>query len=362
MSGWRTLEIGREAWRSTTVSMVRTVATVVLAGGLAFGLTWMDLAATDDALAFQREFARLGGFVAVASDSQDQVPVGRCVSLAQRVGVIAAGALSAGNTVQLHEAPGTMFQTGTATPGAILLWAADPPSHADLAVGTVLGRAAADELGLATGMLLGADGLDTAQTVGAVIDTEARNPFVSRWIIQVGPPAGTASQCWVEFAPGTLETGLQVLAATFAELQPDLEVRRWIRLDDFARDPVADLAGRPEKDAWIPIGVAIALLVWLTVWARTSEIGLYRAVGTSNPALWLLGQLEVAYVLVPAMVSGYLWAAVAHAAVAEVQPGMDQLLVAARGAGSALLLALITAPLAWLWAGRGQIAAQLKDR
>ncbi|MEX2323523.1 MAG: hypothetical protein WEA29_07105 [Acidimicrobiia bacterium] len=362
MTGWRLRDAVGEAWRSVTAAVWRTVMLMLVMAGMVGALAWSELATTDHVLAFQRGFDDRGGWVVVASATRGDLPADRCVSIASQRGVVSAGAMTPGPTVQTAAAPGTLFQSASATVGAIQQWAASAPSSADLADGIVVGSAAANELGLAPGMIVTVDVVGGDQRVAAVIDTEDRNPFVARWLIQVAPPVGAANQCWVEFEPGTVPAGLGVMEAVFADLRPNLEVRRWIRLDDFSRDPVAELANRPQRQAWIPIGIAAAVLVWVIVWARTAEIGLYRAVGTRTSTLWLFGQFEAVFVLVPAAAAGYLWAVAAHAATADRQPGLDQLLIAARTSLSATLLALIVAPLAWAWSGRGQIAAQLKDR
>lgn len=362
MAGWRLREAAGEAWRSVGAGLWRTITLGVVTAWLVGALVWVEFGTTDDVLGFQRGFERRGGWVGVATDPQGRIDAARCAALAHRSGVVHAGALGVADTMQTTAAPGTLFQTAAATAGAIRLWAADPPTHGDLVSGLVLGQAAARELGLRPGMHLSVAGDDRIRSIGAIVDTEARNPFIARWILDVAAPAGTASQCWVEYSPQNLDIGLQVLEATFADLRPDLEVRRWIRLDEFARDPITELAARPQAQAWIPAGIVITLLVWLTVWVRTAEIGLYRAVGTPTATLWLLGQLETLYVLIPATLTGYLWAAATHAALTDLQPGVDQLLIAARTTASALLLALTLAPLAWLLAGRRSIAAQLKDR
>ena len=219
MAGWRLREAAGEAWRSVSAGLWRTVTLGVVTAGLVGALVWVELGTSDDVLGFQRAFERRGGWVGVATDPQARIDAAGCAALAHHSGVVHAGALGAADTIQTTAAPGTLFQTAAATSGAIRLWAADPPAHGDLVTGLVLGQAAADELGLRPGMHLSVAGDDRIRSVGAVVDTEARNPFITRWILDVAPPAGTAAQCWVEFSPENLDIGLQVLEATFADLR-----------------------------------------------------------------------------------------------------------------------------------------------
>jgi hypothetical protein len=325
------------------------------------GMTWAELRTTDELAAFQSDFQSRGGSVAVVSDPEGRIDATRCASLAYRSGVRRAGSVTVGESVRVANAPGTLFQTATATPEAIRLWTLVPMSDTELSGGVVVGSAAAEELGLRPGMLVAIEGLGV-QTVAAVANTDGRNPFVARWVFGVGPPSGFATECWVEFAPATIDVGMQILEAVFASIGPEVEVRRWLELDTFARNPIDELARRPQAVAWLLAGALMAMLMWLSVWTRTSEIGLYRAVGTSTSSIWLMGQLETLYLYAPAASAGFLWSVAAYTAIHGGQLGIDQILIAGRSCGSAFLLSLVLGPLGWLAVGHEQIATQLKDR
>ncbi len=205
-------------------------------------LVWVELATTTDLIRFQLDFARSGGWVAVATD-EDGLPAGRCDGLIGRPEVVSSGGDADGTLTEIATAPGTLFRTGGATPGAIQLWADDNVSTLELSNGLAVGSNAAAELGLRTGMIVLPESSDPIP-VAAVIDTQRRNPLASRQLISVLPPTGKIDQCWVEFSPGTLRAGMDFLGVFFADAESQLSVRPWIQLDEFARDPAAEFARR----------------------------------------------------------------------------------------------------------------------
>ncbi|HHC08741.1 MAG TPA: hypothetical protein ENK55_08490 [Actinobacteria bacterium] len=357
---WRLRDLVVDAVRNVAGSPTRTVLLALVAAGVVGGLVFTELAFTQDLLDFRARFDASGGHVVIATND-DGLPVARCVALADLDGVVAAAALDQAGPVETNLAPGTLFQTGRTTTGALRLFTTDPhPTVAAVADRWVLGRAAADELGVEAGMWLAVD--DAARQVGAVIDTEARNPQVARWILHVVPPTGTTTQCWVEYAPGARSGRIELLDTRFADTGDQLVVRPWIRLDEFSRDPLTELAQRPQRAAWVAAGLLLAASVWSATWLRRAHIGLYRAVGTGPAGLLVLGAVEAALPLLVGGIAGALWAAAAWAAATGHTPQPDQALIAARTAASTLLVAVAAAPLLGPLTARQPIADQLKDR
>lgn len=359
MKGWSIRGLWQEATRNVTSTVGRTLVVAVAVCGIVGGLTWVELATTGDLLAFQDEFLARGGSVAIV-DAEGLVSASRCDALARRSEVVASGGMTRGGSVEVLSAPRTAFQTAWATPGAFEVWAADPPRGDDWTRSLFVGNVAAEELGIRDGSVILVAGEEPQQVT--VIDVEARNSQAARWLISPVAPAGMVDQCWVEYAPADVEAGMAALEVAFADAGDTMAVRRAIRLGEFGRDPVAELADRPQRSAWVIAGLLLALLAWLATWFQRSEIGLYRAVGTPTAALWLLGQIEAFVVMIPAACAGFLWAAAGYVATTDGFPIADQLGIAVRTAAATLLVALIVAPLAWPSLGRGQIAAQLKDR
>lgn len=357
---WRLRDLVIEAARNVSGTPVRSILLGVVAAGVVAGLVFIELAFTQGLLDFQAGFEASGGHVVVASND-DGLPVGRCAALAGLDGIAAAAALDPGSPAETNVAPGTLFQTGRFTSGGLRVFTTGfAPQAAEVADRWILGEAAADELGVEPGMWLAVDG--ESRQVGAVVDTEQRNPQIARWILTVAPPVGQAAQCWVEYAPGAATGRIELVDTVFADTGDGLVVRPWIRLDEFSRDPIAELAARPQRTAWVAAGLLLAALVWLATWFRRADIGLYRAVGTGPAALLILGAVEAALPLTVGGLAGALWATATWAAVIGHMPNPDQVLVAVRAAASTLLVALTVAPLLGLLLARQSIAQQLKDR
>jgi len=361
MTTWRVRDLVIDAVRNVGGSPVRSLLLGVTTAGLIGALVFTELSTTNDLLAFEHRFIDSGGNVVVAY-SDDGLDTRRCAAMASMSGILETAAVTPGSPVEVAQAPGTLFSTGTITTGALTLFTLEPPaSVTDVFDRWVIGSAAATELGLSEGMWLTVSGSEPRR-VGAVIDTEARNPQIDRWILTVAPAAGIARQCWVEFTPGATTGRNEMVETIFAD-SSDILVTPWIRLDEFSRDPLTELAARPQTNAWLIAGLLLAGISWIGTWFRRSHIGLYRAVGTGPAALLIIGAVEYAIPILLGGLAGTLWAAAAWTATtASGFPDADQLAIAVRTAASTMLLALVTAPLLWPAAARGSIAQQLKDR
>jgi hypothetical protein len=358
---WRERTLAEEAARNVSGSAVRTVVVAMVAALLAGGLSWVEYATTDSLLAFQKSYLDQGGHVVVAFNL-DGLNAARCERLQHDPGVLGSGAVREGSSVTVDLAPGTLFNTAEVTAGIFAVWTPNQAVVlADLSKGPIVGRAAADELGVEAGRFL-AVGDDPPAPIPFVADTEQRSPYSMRWLLTVVPPSEPMPACWVEFTPGTYEAGQAKLTALFADSGPALSVRPYRTLDEFAFDPRQALAERPQREGWLPLGLTLAALVWIMTWFRRSEVGLYRAVGTTTPQLAAMVWLEAVMTVGLGMAAGWVWATALREALGAQPLVADQMLVAARNTGSALLLALALSPLATLALGRGSIAHQLKDR
>lgn len=361
MNGWRLFELSREAARSLYGSRLRSLSLVFGIASVVGLLTFTELRATSNVIAFQRSVEAKGGWIGIIANPDGTLPARECDALAQASWVMEAGGLKRSDSIELTKAPGTLFQTAIATSGAVRIWSSDPPSYGDLSTGVAVGLETANEVGLQSGMQVTEMGSSGTLRVGAVVSVEERYPAASRWIVKITAPIDRIDECWVEFKPGLLEAGLGAASLSFPEATR-IEARRLIRLDGFARGPRSELANRPQVHAWLPAGVLIAAVMWLVVWFRRADIGLYRAIGTNGPSLLVLVQLESLMVCVPALVSGYLWAALLFAIQQDGFPGWDEFGIALRSVMSATLVAIVLAPIVVLAVGRDQIANQLKDR
>lgn len=358
MRAWRLDALTNEACRNLLTSWVRTLVVFVAVSGMVGALTWSELTTTEGILAFHRGFVSSGGNIVVASNP-GRISAERCEMLVFRPDVVAAGSLSIGDTVETRGAPNTPFQTASISPGTLRVWGVS--EKVDMSSGIALGSAAADELGRSTGMYISID-RNRPQLV-TVIDVERRNPHASRWILLPAPAVGDSDNCWAELEPGAASTGHALLGHIFADSGPELSVRSLIRPGEFGRVPVAELLARPQRNAWIIGGALVTLFLWLTLWLRRSELSLYRALGTSRPALLYLAQVETLIVLLLAGAAGYLWAVSIFSAVTGLSPAPDQYAIAARAAGSTLAVPGIMGPImAVLIGGQRTLLNQLKER
>lgn len=361
MKPWKVRELVTEAGRNLAASWPRTLVTSLAVAAMVGGLTWSELDTTQGILGFHRGFVAAGGNVVVVSHPQG-VPAGKCIALAARPEVLASGAHQSGEIHHTDIAPGTLIQTAEITAGVLAVWSPDlRRAETALASGIAIGRAAADELGRVDGMRLGYGDLPPSPVL--VVDVERRNPQGARTLYAPIAPVGEVGSCWYEMAPGAASAGIDLGEHVFAAAGPDLAVRPWTRLDEFARDPITELATRPQASAWAAAGTLLTLLMWLALWFRRGELSLYRILGTSRPGLWLLTHAETVAVLAVAGLIGYLWAAAAYVAVTGHQPTPDQYRIAARTAVSAAALTAVAAPLASLLTGaRKALLDQLKER
>ncbi len=320
---------------------------------------WVELKTSEELLTFGRRFIESGGYVAIVA-SPDGLPADRCERQASKPGVVAAGGFRLLDPSDTITSPGTPFRRAAITDGILDVWLSDErPTQAQVAGRWILGAAAADELGLKPGRLLVAG--SAGGPVGAVIDTSMRNPEASRWLMTITPPLGLVSNCWIEFSPGALEGGIEGLWAEFAGAS-DLSVTRYRTLGDFSRNPIGELATRPQANAWIVIGGVLGAVAWLTSWFRRSELGLYRALGTSAPEIALMLAIETIVVVISASFLGLIWSVAGFEATRPQSVSLDQILIAARNVGSAALLGILLSPVPAFMLGRTPVAHLLKDR
>lgn len=367
---WRFKDIVVDAVRNVAGTPTRTVLLGVVSAGVVGALAFTELAFTQNLLDFRTQFEESGGYVVVATKATDGnvaitadkgLSAERCAALSDIHGITAAAAVQVGPLKGVNTAPGTLFRTGTLTAdGLDLFTSGTPPTVANVADRWILGVAAADELGVRSGMWLVVG--EDARQVGAVIDTDERYPQIARWIMTIAAPFGMADECWVEYDSGVTTGRTELVDTVLATTAGQLVARPLIRLDRFARNPVSELAVRPQAQAWFAAGLVLAAIAWLATWFRRAHIGLYRALGTTPSGLFTLGAVEYALPTVIGGAAGALWAIATWVARTGAVPSIDQILVVARTAASTLLFAVILAPILWPLAGRGSIAQQLKDR
>lgn len=353
MAGWTLGNVTREAYKNATAAAIRSIAIGVVFGGLSFSVVWLEMSVIGEAEALERRYAAAGGYIAVVS-SDVGLDAAACHHLGDHPAIDASGGYRSAATVNLATSPRIAFQHLAATPGLVRVW--DPASGV-VPKGYVVGRAAADELGLDDGSWIAGPRL--AAGMVTIFDPELRNPFASRTIVELVPPTGTIDECWVQLSASTFEPGIDMLAATFPEAEPT--VRHAIERGDLAQDPDSLRTSRMSQWAWIPASLVAAAVMTLTSLFRRPEIALYRAFGLQRTGVLLMLQVETLLTATMSVIAGASWAAAAYALTIGAG-SVAQLATAARTDLFFLFSVVVVGPIAASLAAAGSPASLLKER
>lgn len=355
---WRSTALAREALANVVASGLRSAVAAGIVAALTGLLAYLELREANGIAAFQRDFEAGGGYSAVVSGVGGTVDAARCEGLGAWPGVLAAGAVASTGTVSFTSAPGVLFQSARVTPGALRAWA--PGMGAPPGGGYVVGNALAAEAGLRRGSYVALEG-GPPLTVLAVLDPGRRNPAVTRWLLDISPPAFAAEQCWVVFTRAMYEPGVAALPAWFAAGQGERVVRPYLRRDAFTRDVTREFATRPQRYGWLAVAGLITALLILASWFRRAELGLYLALGTGRAQLVTLLTFEAGILVAAGTAAGTLWALAAERLLDHPLP-WDHAWLAVRAAASGALLSAVLAPLLSQLVARGNLQSLLKDR
>jgi len=356
MTGLSPFETVREAVHNAAAARVRLAIQIVAWTVMLGGIVIAELTFSQDLLAFNELLDQAGRRVLIVAPTEGgELPASTCAGLGSESWVQNAGGRSPPEFTTLLVSGPLRFQSARITVG--LLPVLDPASEVARAT-LVLGKTAADELGLRPGVPI-----HMAQrppiSLGGVIDTSVRNEAAGRWIFEVTPPVGSVSECWVEVEPWALDDARGLVEAAFPAIS--VAARPLIDVNQFTRDPVVELAKRPQRQAWIVIGSVFGFMGLLSGWFRRAESGLYAVLGNGRRHLLVMSQVEtllVAYISIP---SSILWSVVWVGWTGGI-PSADLLLLGTRTAVLAAAMGAIIAPLGALAIPLKDIAALLKDR
>jgi hypothetical protein len=355
---WRLASLLREALLNLRANGARTAFVLLAAVAVPGALAFLELRQADDLRSFERSLMAAGGYVAVAS-GQGGLPASRCAALNGQPGVVAAGGVRAHGQATFAAQPGVLFQSASVTAATLRAWAPDfRPATSDGDV-LVLGRSAADELGVRTGLTLAEAG--QAPATVEVADTALRNPQAGRWVLDVVPATGRVDECWVEFEPAAYNAGMDALAAELTDGSTEAVVRPYLRQGEFARNPAQELHDRPQRLGWVVAAALLTGIFVLAAWFRRGELGLYMALGTPRRALVLAFAAEAWLLCATGWALAMLWAA-ALARVAGYELTASSVALAAWTSASCALLTMAIVPLVSPLVARGSLAALLKDR
>lgn len=352
-SRWQLRALVREATAnvSSSPSRVAVLGTVVMV--LAAAIIWLELGVIGEARALEHRFAEAGGYVAVVS-SESGVDARACDALGSLRGVIGSGGVRAGGQVATTTSPRVNFQRFEVTRGVLRVW---DPRLTTVPTGLLVGKAAADELGLSVATWVDLGEAGRARTT--VLDPAQRNAFAARAFLDLVPPTGRMNECWVEFAPAMYEAGLRLLPAIFAADQAI--ARRVVDRGEFAEDPSIVISGRITQWTWVPAALAASAVFALFALLRRSETAVYRAFGLSRLAVLLMFQVEVAQITAFGVAAASLWTTAAYAALVGV-PSVEQIAAAMTTAVLFAMLVAAAAPCIATGLAAGSPASLLKER
>lgn len=356
---WRTRSILQESFLNLGARNIMPVVTLMI--GL-LGLVLVELFHSSQLLDLRGELVDSGRYVATVESEQPALLNSRCSELEALNGVVAAGSDvtpvlgSQAILVSALSAPRSGFLVSRATPGALRVW--DPSMSWSGDWGVVVGEAAAEELGLRPGMWVTFS--NSWHSPVLAVPSSKRNGESSRRIILLSPPTELSSRCWVEFTPAAFTAGTELLSAWFPVNRPTF-VRPLHRESEFTRDPEREFSTRPQRLAWLAVGIAGVLVLWYGSWARRTELALYAAMNLRASGRLLMTQTEALLQIAVAWLASMLWGTAAHVA-AIGWPTQGQMALVARSSGSAALVMLILAPFGVFVVTRRNVAQMLKDR
>ena len=293
-----------------TLAAVAAVSTLMAGIGLIEGIT---------AVAWQDEYRsslRSGADVVVISrvtgaDIDPQV----CASLGRTSVVTLTGGIGLGGIVHSQAAPGVAFQTVHVSGDAFEIVAGigertDPSEHL-----MAVGQSLAEDLGLVVGSNLMLDNGDHLR-VGAIGEVAHRAPEQSRWLYV--PGADRVEQCWVEFAPGGRDSGVDAVRAQLSQYAPDYQISSL--LAEASDDALEGWSARPSRFGWIggSIGaIVLTLLVWIP---RRREFALRRSLGQAEVSIAFQAAVEGLVISMISLVVAGSWTAAALVLLGSAEP------------------------------------------
>lgn len=363
---WSPIVVVREVWLTLVANGWRTLLVLVAATGLIYVVATTESLQAQDALDTDAAQIASGKYTyrvtAVPRDDADTtagLAAARCASLAYRNHVVAVGGFTMGDSVTIARAPGLRSELVTVVGRMTALWDPSLQNSPERSTPLWVSETVARQIGLVPGSALVVgnrtfNGLE-------LFNPEARFPQASAWIAEAIPPHGRVSECWVEFSPGTDESGPNALRAWFADGSQGVAVTPVLVGSEFSRTPAADFMQRPNRYAWLPAGIALGLVLSVAGWFKRAEIALYRTLGsgrlqtsalfTAQGGIIYFGSWALATALVAAQTVDSL-----------SDFGADTFVLGARaGFLTAAVAVALQSPVFTLLAG-GATAYQIKDR
>ncbi|WP_419919203.1 hypothetical protein [Candidatus Poriferisocius sp.] len=297
--------------------------------------------------------------VALASDEGATVSGEACGALSTITGVLGTGTISHRNAraITARTPAGPELAAGELSPSlAVLLSGREPPP------GTiaVVGRGAADRLGLTTGSRLGAKltGMEPHGAVTraageiAVADLTRLGVISDRGLWLLRARTGEVESCVVEFAPWVDDNVQRAVASLAAGGSRPPDLSRFTRVPEGEDSLPHRYANRSTR--LLPLGAAavVAVVVFGSMARRRSELALYRLTGASPRSAKLVIMAEISI----AAVAAFCVATAVHLATRST--GIDHGLVAALRCLTATAAAVLLVGITY---SSGSVASAIKD-
>lgn len=335
---WHPRELLREVAANLAARPFRSAAVFVVAAGLFAAPAGAELASARDTA---RQLAALtaDGYTTVEVaqvNSGESFPAQPCVGFNGQQGVVAAGAIGKGVTVQTASDPGNTFEEAPAYGDITEVLSAQPEPGRP---GVVVDSELAGELGVTVGSYLKTT--STATPVAAVDNLSMRDGLVGRVALdpQTATPATVIQACFVQFRAAGVAVGVQALQGAYAAY-PALTFSYLVPHSSTTVNPATTWAHRQSRYAWIAAGLAAAVVMVIVVATRRHELGVYQITGTPVTQTALLALGETLTITWAAAVSAAVW--VAAAAVYDHDTLNAYHIALAATARTALLAAAVT--------------------
>jgi len=291
------------------------------------------------------------------SDSPEAIDAAACDRLALQGGVVSSGAILRTGLFEVSSTPGVRARRISITPGLLAaLDLGDPVSS------VVVGAELAEELDVIAGsvMRMVVDGSPETLIVDEVMSgSSSRFPEANRAVLVANAPLGDAADCYVEIYPTVFDEYRVGVAALESLTSVAPNVSRLVSVEE-GEAPGDRYAHRPSRFAALAAAAILCSIAAISLQARRSEIGVYRATGTSKSAVFIILFGEFVTLIAGAAVisaSGLvLVSAKAGMFTEPVRHGYSMLIVA-----SALTMAG-TAIVTWMVSMRIDVLQALKDR
>ncbi len=202
--------------------------------------------------------------------------------------VVAAGSLGTGAEETLVNATDVALRLQGVSPGMYnvlrSIGLGPQVGTADL----LAGAAHLNRMGVRSGSAVGIDTRGVHTIYEAPLESLA--PGFGSVVMASQAPSGTGDACYVALEPKALDTASSLRSA-FG--RSDTILRRILAGAELAGSPLEDHAERSGRHLWLISAVLFAAVARYVLWARRSEIGLYRSLGLMPSDIRLLVFVEL---------------------------------------------------------------------